>query len=202
MQPKKYTSFWMRFLASALDMAILNFDFFILLYLLSAFWSADLKTLLNSILWILLYVLLIKGVLKVVLNPLLVSELGGSLGKLILGLKIEHEDGSKLTFKRAFFRECVAKIASKILLGAGYFWIFKNQKRQAWHDMLADTYVVEKNGNARVVLGLVLLLVVIVVDSVLLGLSLKNFTSNFVVQDELQTISADLKTVFKDSLNH
>mgnify|MGYP003513805510 CR=1 FL=1 len=42
----------------------------------------------------------------------------------------------------AFMREVVGKTLSTLPLGLGYLWAFFHPRRQAWHDLIADTLVV------------------------------------------------------------
>lgn len=70
------------------------------------------------------------------------SRFGGTIGKLLLGLRVVDEHHRQLAFKPAFFREVFAKPISIVTLGLG-LWLAKNHpKRQGWHDELAGTYVV------------------------------------------------------------
>jgi hypothetical protein len=51
------------------------------------------------------------------------------------------EDGKPLTFGRSFGRN-LAKIASALTIGFGFFMALWTKKRQALHDQLADCRVV------------------------------------------------------------
>jgi len=41
-------------------------------------------------------------------------------------------------------REWIGRWLSGLLFGLGYLWILLDKDRQAWHDKLASTYVVER----------------------------------------------------------
>lgn len=84
-------------------------------------------------------------VVWVFLNGWLYSNFGGSLGKILCGIKVTYEDGKYLNFNDYFFREYVAKIFSSAILFLGYFYIFYNPKAQAFHDLFAKTYVLKED---------------------------------------------------------
>lgn len=67
---------------------------------------------------------------------------GATPGKMVLGLKVVRNDGRPVDWLTAFMREVVGKTLSTLPLLLGYFWAFFHPKRQAWHDLIADTLVV------------------------------------------------------------
>ncbi len=73
---------------------------------------------------------------------LFTAYLEATPGKMLLGLKVVREDGKPMDLLTAFLREVVGKTLSTLPLGLGYLWAFFNRKRQAWHDLIADTLVV------------------------------------------------------------
>ena len=81
------------------------------------------------------------GLVLLFVRPYLISKSGGSFGKLILGLKITNENGEKLTFWRAFFREITKRISSTFFF-LGYFWMLRDPQKQTWHDMASGSIVV------------------------------------------------------------
>ncbi len=74
----------------------------------------------------------------------MVADRGQSPGKIALGIKIVRKDGSerKIGIGLAILREWIGKIISIIFLLLGFLWILFDDKRQGWHDKLADTVVV------------------------------------------------------------
>lgn len=174
---RNYASIWLRALACALDLAIVSFDVFVILFLLSVLWSSSLYIFFPALLWVLLYLLFIRGIIVFCLEPYLISRFGGNIGKIITGLEIIHEDGKYPTLKRAIFREYVARLALSVMFGIGYYWIIKDKRRQAWHDMLSDTFVVKKN-DSGITMGLIALIPLIIVESVLLIGTVFNFVNN------------------------
>ena len=66
---------------------------------------------------------------------------GQTLGMLAWRLRVERSDGTLLTWRDALLRlggACVSLAA----LGLGYFWIWIDRDRLAWHDRWSGTRVV------------------------------------------------------------
>lgn len=82
-----------------------------------------------------------------VLLPLILK--GGTIGRLVLGLKLIKVDGKQLDFRTMLVREFIGKVGlGMITLGATYIMsifmvIFRKDKR-AIHDFVAKTVVVYK----------------------------------------------------------
>ncbi len=67
--------------------------------------------------------------------------IGRTPGKRIMGLRIVRTDGKRLGWVRAVIRYVGYWISFFCLL-LGYLWVLVDGRRQAWHDKLADTFVV------------------------------------------------------------
>jgi uncharacterized RDD family membrane protein YckC len=67
----------------------------------------------------------------------------GSVGKMVLGLKVTDLNGGKLDFVKALIRNA-GKIVSYLILLIGYIMAGFTEKKQALHDMIASTLVVKK----------------------------------------------------------
>jgi uncharacterized RDD family membrane protein YckC len=67
--------------------------------------------------------------------------LGQTPGKLLMGVRITRGAGQPLTVRRALLRY-LGYWLSALPLGLGFLWVLIDDRRQAWHDKLADTYVV------------------------------------------------------------
>jgi len=69
---------------------------------------------------------------------------GATIGKKALNLKVVRtEDLSYMGFWRVLLREIIGRWLSSLVFYLGYFWYFLSEKRQTWHDVIADTYVVK-----------------------------------------------------------
>ncbi len=71
---------------------------------------------------------------------------GTTPGKKVLSMYVVKEDGQRAGFGTILFREWIGKWISGFVFGLGYLWILLDKDRQAWHDKLASTYVVEQPG--------------------------------------------------------
>ncbi len=67
---------------------------------------------------------------------------GATPGKMLLGIKVVTVSGEPLTAGRAALREILGKWLSALVIGLGYLWVIWDAKKQAWHDKIANTYVV------------------------------------------------------------
>lgn len=71
------------------------------------------------------------------------SKYQASIGKMVLGLKVTDINGNKLDFSKALVRN-LCKIISSMILLIGYLMAAFTEKKQALHDMIANTLVVKK----------------------------------------------------------
>jgi len=71
------------------------------------------------------------------------SNYQATIGKMVLGLKVSDTAGNKLDFTKALIRNLCKIISSTILL-IGYLMAAFTEKKQALHDMIANTLVVRK----------------------------------------------------------
>jgi len=83
-------------------------------------------------------------VVWLVLDPLLVSQTGGTPGHHLMNLRIQHKDsGENLGILRAILRSL-----SKIVTGAwSFIFVLVTKKHQALHDLISNTTVVLKNAE-------------------------------------------------------
>ena len=72
------------------------------------------------------------------------SKFQGSVGKIALGMKVTDLSGNKIDLVKALIRN-VCKIISGAILAIGYIMAGFTDKKQALHDMIASTLVVNKN---------------------------------------------------------
>jgi uncharacterized RDD family membrane protein YckC len=66
---------------------------------------------------------------------------GQTLGMLAWRLRVERADGTPLTWRDALLR-LVGAWVSFVALGLGYFWIWIDRDRLAWHDRWSGTRVI------------------------------------------------------------
>jgi uncharacterized RDD family membrane protein YckC len=145
----------LRIIAAAID-SLLSL-FITLILILNVFSAANPAEVISRVISS-ITLLLILNLLIVLLQSLLTYLVGGSVGKILTGIQVISPNGQKISVKYSLFRTFIAYPASSILLGAGYWWIFKDKNRQGWHDLLCDTYVVVKKSSGAALGAISLLL--------------------------------------------
>ena len=134
--------FWIRVVAFIIDAILLGMVQALLVDRLGIS-SGDIDHLpLNEGLLRLLPEMLLGTALSAVYGMIMIGTWGGTVGKLILGLRVvRHSDGGKVPYGLALGRS-LAEIISLIPLGLGYLWIALSPSKRGWHDYLCDTRVV------------------------------------------------------------
>lgn len=154
----QYAGFWMRLVALIADGLIIGlFQSFVVMPVLAllgyqvtldpAILESN-ENLDNQIYALLNYVVLVNGV-SFVLSWLYYAYLEASPtqatpGKMMMGIKVTDMEGNRINFGRATIRY-FSKILSAIIFGIGYLMAAFTDKKQALHDMIAGTLVVEKD---------------------------------------------------------
>lgn len=83
------------------------------------------------------------GLGAIIYNLLLFAR-GKSIGKKLLGLTVVAEGaGQPVGFWRMLFREWIGKAVSGSIFYLGFLWAIWDGRRQAWHDKIFGTLVVE-----------------------------------------------------------
>lgn len=111
----------------------------------------------------------------------LTAELGGSIGKLVMGIKVVRGNGRHLTFKRAIFRVTIGQQLASSLLMLGYFWIFRDEKRRGWHDLAAQSEVVEGESGANL-LATIITFGILSLLTIVFSLALFKSTQSLIMQ--------------------
>ena len=68
------------------------------------------------------------------------STTGQTVGKAIMGLRVVTINGQRMGVKRSLIRTLCYTI-SLAPLGLGFLWVLGEDRRKAWHDKIAHTYV-------------------------------------------------------------
>lgn len=71
-----------------------------------------------------------------------------TVGKMILGIKVVSTNGSRLTWGNILFREVIGRFISK-LLTIPYLLVIFMPKKEAVHDLFADTHVIHEQTFER-----------------------------------------------------
>lgn len=68
------------------------------------------------------------------------STTGQTIGKAIMGLRVVTTNGKRMGVKRSFIRTLCYGL-SLAPLGLGFLWVLGEDRRKAWQDKIARTYV-------------------------------------------------------------
>ena len=130
-----YAGFWMRAGAIVIDIILVGIAQAVLVGVLDGSTSdVDFTDLISGVVgW--LYFALMES-----------SSYQATLGKQALGIKVTDESGNRVTFGRATGRY-FGKIVSGLILAIGFLMAGWTVKKQALHDMMAQTLVV-RSGTA------------------------------------------------------
>ncbi len=151
----EYAGFWKRFAATLIDGSILGVilgvPFFMIgsviafvgelmgafLYVGGSATALEMSLRIILSIWVILLLWLYSAVMES-------SQKQATLGKMALGIKVTDLDGRRITFAKATGR-FFAKSLSNITLGIGYIIAAFTQKKQALHDVIAGTLVINRD---------------------------------------------------------
>jgi uncharacterized RDD family membrane protein YckC len=68
------------------------------------------------------------------------STTGQTVGKAVMGLRVVTTDGKRMGLRRSLIRTLCYTV-SLAPLGLGFLWVLGEDRRRAWHDKIAHTYV-------------------------------------------------------------
>lgn len=71
------------------------------------------------------------------------SRYRGSFGKVALGIATVNQDSQRIGLDQSLIRN-LFKLVSIAPFFIGILWILISPKRQAWHDLVANTYVIPR----------------------------------------------------------
>lgn len=81
---------------------------------------------------------------------LLIYFFGMTIGKRIMKIKVISNLNNKVSIKQAVLR-CIYKFLSGYILYMGFLWMIKNECNQTWHDVLADTLVIDNENEDEII---------------------------------------------------
>jgi len=132
----EYAGFWIRFAAAIIDAIILSIPQLALQYAMA-------DSIAEGGAGFALYYIIVIALSWIYYAGMESSANQGTLGKMVVGLKVTNLEGEPISFVNATGRY-FAKIISAIILGIGYIMAAFTPKKQALHDQLAKTLVVKK----------------------------------------------------------
>ncbi len=129
-----YAGFWKRFVASIIDSVLLTVVFDLLLwFILPESWK-------NNQFFLFLVPMIIIWLYYVLLES---SNKQGTLGKMVLELKVTDYNNQRISFLRANAR-FFSKYISAIILMVGFIMVSFTSRKQGLHDIIAKTLVTKK----------------------------------------------------------
>jgi uncharacterized RDD family membrane protein YckC len=173
----KPAAIFTRILALFIDWLILGLIVLEFLIFISS--SNTLETVLNNLTITFIGLMVIPIIIQIV-QAYLTAKYGGSIGKLICGLMVTDENNQKISLNMAFFRTFIGPVINSPMIGLGYFWVFRNERRQGWHDLAIGTTVVENNSSQNI-LGILTSIIFVVISVVMI----MNIISNFQINSNL-----------------
>jgi uncharacterized RDD family membrane protein YckC len=150
---RRYAGFWIRFVALIIDAIIMTVVGTILTLPLRLLMVGSTVTavqsqdpaaalaMLPAMMGMLGISMLVNIALGLAYEGYFVSNKGGTIGKLALGLQIIHVDGSRLTFAQAIGRY-FARLLSAIILYIGFIMAGFDPEKRALHDRICNTLVI------------------------------------------------------------
>ena len=123
-----YAGFWKRFLAILVDSIMIGIIESLMVFVIGG--GINDKIIAVVLNW--LYFTLFES-----------SSKQATLGKMLLGILVTDLEGQRLTFGRANARYWT-KIFSGLILGIGFMMAGFTQRKQALHDIIAETLVIKK----------------------------------------------------------
>ncbi len=147
-----FAGFWRRFAALCVDALIFYvlFELFLIFYFF-AYSGTVLSIFLSPTYWV------ISILIGVIYYVSMISFYGATLGKMFIGVKVVLEDGKGgISLGRALARY-LSQILSFVILGIGYLVQLFTEKRQALHDKMAGTIVIDEKQKPSWLLWVVIL---------------------------------------------
>lgn len=135
----KPAGFWIRFWAYIVDMLILSSIGMLLIKPIFRLLSLEL----NDSTWY-APITLITALLFYAYFVLMTKFFSQTVGKMIFGIKVISKDKKSLSWGTVLFREWIGRLISIIPLNLPYLAVAFTPKKQAIHDMIADTLVIHE----------------------------------------------------------
>jgi uncharacterized RDD family membrane protein YckC len=101
--------------------------------------SEDSSTLVSILRW--LFAFIGSALLLIVYLVFFWTLINQSLGQILMGVRVLRTDGRPMTLIPSI-RRIIGYYLAIIPLGLGFLWVLIDDRRQGWHDKLADTVVI------------------------------------------------------------
>jgi uncharacterized RDD family membrane protein YckC len=153
-----YAGFWIRFVAYLIDAIVVGVPLVIIFFVADGSTISNYNACVNAAIASGVLVSTCGGTLNGAIAPFellalavelvyfvgLWSQLGGTLGQRVLGLRVvDAATGTNIGLGRAVGR-FVGYLISSFVLSIGLIWAAFDPRKQGWHDKMASTFVVRK----------------------------------------------------------
>jgi uncharacterized RDD family membrane protein YckC len=132
----RLAGFWIRAMAYGIDLLIVSALTYIVITPLFSLFDAEVT-------WPVLKVTFSYiGIIGTLYFILMTKFLGQTVGKMLFGLTVVRKDGKPLDWLTVLFREGVGRFLAQYVFHLGFLWAAFHPRKNGWHDLIADTYVV------------------------------------------------------------
>lgn len=143
---EKYAGFWIRFWAYLIDLSIVAAISGIVVKPIFRVVGVEIA---NPSFLLFTPYKVTALVLLLLYFTLMTKFLQQTIGKMIMGIKVVQENGERLTWGTVVFRETIGRFISKLLV-IPYLFVLFMPKKQALHDLFADTVVEHEHTYEKV----------------------------------------------------
>lgn len=155
--------------------------------------AVEVTKFLDSLLWVVVGFGFLGTLGNLALTAGFTHWFGGAVGKLVFGMEVVDEQGKRLPFRRAVWREWFGTWVAGMALWLGFIWIFIDKDRRGWHDMMAGSRVVVKRKNF-LILGLLAMVILLITNVVMLKIVWNKAGANkSLYQEIIQDVDPELK---------
>jgi len=147
-----YADFGVRLVATLLDSVFLMIALFVIAFLIFSVFHDSLTHVDDIspgifIAGIVVYYILLPFSIFLYKSFFEASKYQGTPGKIILKLKVVNEYGQPISIWQSFGRNAARTISGMIFM-IGYLFVLFTDKKQTLHDLIANTYVVQKSNGS------------------------------------------------------
>ncbi len=134
--PVVKAGFWRRFAALALDWLTLSIIADIVRFAYRVGSGTDLSMAHMEV------AMGLSAGLFIIYFTVMTGEGGQTLGKMLLGIKVQGSDGSPVGYGRALIRTIGYIVSFFFMTFLGFLWALWDKNNQTWHDKIAGTEVI------------------------------------------------------------
>jgi predicted Zn finger-like uncharacterized protein len=132
--------FWVRALAAIIDSMVCNLVVFVMSLALGMLLNLTNSYMSNPGQLLLMTMGLVVTVFYYVFFT---GYCGQTPGKMVLSIKVIHNDGGSVGYGQVFVRETIGKTISSLVFGIGYLMVAFRSDKRGLHDLLAATKVIK-----------------------------------------------------------